>query len=224
IRGQDVPDRPEGLYGYTQSKWVAEKLMAIAHSRGIPTVIHRPAWIEGHSQTGVCNRSDFFRSLIKGCIQMGFAPDWNMPVDITPVDFISRAIVHLSQQSTSLGKAYNFSNPHAISWNQLVNWIQRFGYPLQQIPYQQWIAEVSKCVPQAPEHALYPFLEFLTEPQSEHQMSVPEIYFQTKSIHFDCQTLMEGLINMTEVYPVVDDKLLNTYFSYFVRTGFLEAP
>jgi amino acid adenylation domain-containing protein/thioester reductase-like protein len=224
IREQDVPDRPEGLYGYTQSKWVAEKLMAIAHARGIPTVIHRPAWIEGHSQTGACNRSDFFRSLIKGCIQMGLAPDWNMPVDITPVDFISRAIVHLSKQSTSLGKAYNFSNPHAISWNQLVNWIQTLGYPLQQIPYQQWIAEVSKRVSQAPENALHPFLEFLTEPHSEHQMSVPEIYFQTKSIHFDCQTLMEGLINMTEVYPPIDDKLLNTYFSYFIQTGFLEAP
>jgi thioester reductase-like protein len=224
IGGQDLLDRPEGLYGYTQSKWVAEKLMAIAQARGIPTTVHRPAWIEGHSQTGVCNQSDFLRSLIKGCIQLEIAPDWNMPIDVVPVDFISRAIVHLSQQSTSLGKAYNFSNPHTISWHQLVDWMRGFGYPVQQIPYPQWIAEVRRRVQQSPENALYPFLAFLTEPVPESQRSVPEIYFRTKSIRFDCQTLMDDLATMTSVYPSIDDQLLTTYFSYFVRTGFLEAP
>lgn len=224
IEEQDVPDRPEGLYGYTQSKWVAEKLMAIAHSRGIPTTIYRPAWIEGHSQTGVCNRSDFFRSLIKGCIQMGLAPDWNMPVDLTPVDFISQAIVHFSRQNTSSGAAYNFSNPQTISWNQLVDWIRAFGCPLQQISYQQWIEEVKQRVEKTPDNALYPFLSFLTEPHPEYGMSIPEIYFQTKSLHFNRQNLTNRLMNMNKVYPTVDDKLLNTYFSYFVRSGFLEAP
>lgn len=65
IHAQDVADRPEGMYGYTQSKWVAEKLLAIAQSRGIPTTIHRPAWVEGHSQTGICNQGDFFAASLK---------------------------------------------------------------------------------------------------------------------------------------------------------------
>ena len=224
IREQDLPDRSAGLYGYTQSKWVAEKLIAIAQARGIPASIHRPAWIEGHSQTGICNRSDFLRSLIKGCIQLGLAPDWNMPIDIVPVDWISRAIVRLSQQNTSSGKVYNFSNPQAISWNQLVRWMCDWGYEIEQIPYQQWLEKVLDRVSLDRDHALHPFRAFLTEKIPEQQMSVPEIYFQTNSIRFDSQNVVKGLANTACTYPPIDDRLLSTYFSYLIHSGFLESP
>ncbi|MBD3886057.1 amino acid adenylation domain-containing protein [Phormidium tenue FACHB-886] len=224
ISEQDLPNRSEGLYGYTQSKWVAEKLIAIAQSRGIPASIHRPAWIEGHSQTGVCNSSDFLRSLIKGCIQLGIAPDWNMPIDIVPVDWISRAIVHLSQKNDSSGKAFNFSNPQAITWNQLVNWMHNFSYEIEQVSYEYWLEKVLTYVRAVPEHALYPFLTFLSEKTPEQQMSVPEIYFRTNSIRFDSQNVRSGLANLPCDYPAVDDRLLLTYFSYLIHSGFLAAP
>jgi len=39
---EDALDHSEGLYdGYAQSKWVAEKLMMTARSRGIPVCIYR---------------------------------------------------------------------------------------------------------------------------------------------------------------------------------------
>jgi thioester reductase-like protein len=224
IREQDLPEQSAGLYGYTQSKWVAEKLIAIAQARGIPASIHRPAWIEGHSQTGICNRSDFLRSLIKGCIQLGLAPDWNMPIDIVPVDWISRAIVRLSQQNTSSGKVYNFSNPQAISWNQLVRWMCDWGYEIEQISYQQWLEKVLDRVSLDRDHALHPFRAFLTEKIPEQQMSVPEIYFQTNSIRFDSQNVVKGLANTACTYPPIDDRLLSTYFSYLIHSGFLESP
>ena len=217
--------RTEGLYGYTQSKWVAEKLIAKAHSRGLSTSIYRPTWIEGHSQTGVANRPGFLRSLIKGCIQLGLAPDWNMQVDIVPVDYTASAIIHLSRRISSSGKAFHVSNPQSISWNQLVNWMRAFGYPLQHVPYSKWIAEVMRLVQKTPENALYPFLTFLSEKIEQQQMTVPEIYFQAKSsLRFDCQNTLDGLAGTAISCPPVDDKLLTTYFSYFIRTGFLEPP
>jgi amino acid adenylation domain-containing protein/thioester reductase-like protein len=221
---QDQPEYPEGLYGYTQSKWVAEKLLAIAKTRGIPSTVYRPAWVEGHSQTGICNRSDFFRSLIKGCIQLGIAPDWRMPVDLAPIDYISRAIVHLSLQDTASEKAFNFSNPQAISWHQLVNWMNKFGYSIQQIPYEQWIAEVRERIQHQSENALHPFSTFLFEKVAGQQMTIPEIYFQTNSIQFDCQTIVDGLAGLSDPYPPVDDTLLTTYFQQFIRSGFLAPP
>ena len=223
IQEQDLPDRITGLYGYTQTKWVSENLIRAAQARGIPAAIYRPAWIEGHTQTGICNHSDFLRSMIKGCLQLGIAPDWNMPVDIVPVDFVSQAIVHLSRQNNAFGKAFNLSNPSTISWQQLMNWLREWGYSLQLLPYQQWISEAIDRIRLAPDNALYPYLAFLTEP-SEQQMTVPEIYFRTNHLRFDCQNVVDGLVDSTIAYPTIEDKMLTTYFSYFINSGFLNSP
>ncbi|MEM8642975.1 MAG: thioester reductase domain-containing protein, partial [Cyanobacteria bacterium P01_G01_bin.54] len=223
IREQDEPAEPKGLYGYTQSKWVAEKLLAIAQSRGIPTMVYRPAWIEGHSETGICNRSDFLRSLIKGCIQLGVAPDWLMPIDLVPVDYISKGIVHLSLHQAT-GQAFNFANPQTILWNQLVDWMVTYGYRLQRMSYPDWLALVKSQVKPGSDSSLAPFLAFLTEPSPGSERTVPEIYFQTHTLQFDIQNLQQELANYAIApYPTVID-MLPIYFDYFISSGFLEPP
>lgn len=223
IRSQDAADRPEGMYGYTQSKWVAEKLLAIAQSRGIPTTIHRPAWVEGHSQTGACNQGDFLRSFIKGCLQLGFAPDWQMPIDIVPVDYLSRAIVHLSTQATSAGQAYNFANPRAIDWLQLVDWLNNYGYRLEKIPYTDWLSLIKAKVTPTCDNALAPYLSFLTERSLEYPMTIPEIYFQTHRLQFENENLSQSLSEVTCSLPSVVC-LLSLYFSHFISSGYLNPP
>ncbi len=223
VHCQDTANRPEGLYGYTQSKWVAEKLLAIAQSRGIPTTIHRPAWVEGDSQTGYCNQGDFLRSLIKGCLQLGVAPDWQMPIDFTPVDYLSKAIVYLSHQGTSAGQSYNFANPQAIWWNQLVDWLKDYGYPLKQLSYFDWLAVVKAEVTPLSDNALIPYLSFLTELSSDYSMTIPEIYFRTHRLQFENSNLHRDLAGLHCSYPAVVD-LLNLYFSHFVDIGYLHPP
>jgi len=220
IHAQDAADRPEGMYGYTQSKWVAEKLLAIAQSRGIPTTIHRPAWVEGHSQTGICNQGDFLRSFIKGCLQLEFAPDWQMPIDIVPVDYLSQAIVHLSTQATSAGKAYNFANPHAIDWPQLIDWLNDYGYSLEKIPYTDWLSLIKAKITPACDNALAPYFSFLTERSLEYPMTIPEIYFRTHRLQFENENL---LAEMSCSFPSVVS-LLPLYFSYFTDSGYLNSP
>ncbi len=223
VHFQDAADHPEGLYGYTQSKWVAEKLLAIAQSRGIPTTIHRPAWVEGDSQTGYCNQGDFLRSLIKGCLQLGVAPDWQMPIDFTPVDYLSKAIVYLSHQEISAGQSYNFANPRAIWWNQLVDWLKDYGYTLEQIPYFDWLALVKAEVTPLSENALTPYLSFLTELSSEYSMTIPEIYFRTHRLQFENSNLHQDLADLDCSYPSVVN-LLQLYFSHFIDIGYIHPP
>ena len=76
---EDTPiDRSENIdSGYTQSKWVAEKLVKIAGDRGIPISIYRPGRISGHSKTGVCNSNDHTFRMIRGCIKLGSVPKDN---------------------------------------------------------------------------------------------------------------------------------------------------
>jgi len=54
-------------------------------------------------------------------------------VDMTPVDYVSSAIVHLSRQKESLGKAFHLVNPHSLHLSKLVNEINALGYPLKQM-------------------------------------------------------------------------------------------
>ncbi|MEL6165115.1 MAG: SDR family oxidoreductase, partial [Cyanobacteria bacterium J06628_3] len=140
----DPLDKTEGLEnGYCQSKWVAEKLVMEARERGLPVSIYRLARVTGHSQTGICNTDDLFCRLIKGCIQMGIAPQMDGVVDnLTPVDFVSKAIIHLSQQKETLGKAFHLLNPRSTSMNELFKLIPTLGYPLEQVPYQKWFENI----------------------------------------------------------------------------------
>src|SRR4028119_1097527 len=83
---------------YSQSKWVAEKLIEIGRERKIPISIYRPGRISGHSQTGACNSSDSLYRLLAGCVQLGCVFDGDKLMNLAPVDYVSRAIVHLSRQ------------------------------------------------------------------------------------------------------------------------------
>jgi thioester reductase-like protein len=60
VTESDDIDRSEGIYlGYSQSKWVSERLVKIAGDRGLPITIHRPPLVSG-SQS---NRSLEYRRL-----------------------------------------------------------------------------------------------------------------------------------------------------------------
>lgn len=204
--------------GYDQSKWVAEKLVSIARSRGLPVCIYRPGRISGHSQTGVSNTDDLIFRMIQGCIQVGSVPSQDITEDMTPVDYVSRAIVYLSKQKESLEKTFHLISPYPIHWNELVNWIRSFGYPLQQISYDKWRAELLDVTAHSLEHPLYPLVSLFSENEFEGQK------WNSAVLQFDCQNTLDGLAGTSIACPIVDAKLFSTYLSYFIRNGFLNAP
>jgi amino acid adenylation domain-containing protein/thioester reductase-like protein len=207
---------PEG--GYTQSKWVAEKLVAIARDRGLPVSIYRLGRVSGHSKTGVFNPNDFLYRLLIGCIQLGSAPDGEFLEGLLPVDYVSKAIVHLSKQQESLGKAFHLVNPQLLDLKVLFNVIRSFGYPLQQLSYDQWRSELVKIAERSPEHTLYSLVPFF--PPREGADSKPKL----ATLQFDCQNTLNGLTDSSIFCPPTDEKLLRTYLSYLVRSNILKAP
>jgi thioester reductase-like protein len=208
--------------GYAQSKWVAEKLVMKARDRGLTVSIYRPGTITGHSQTGVCNTDDLLCRTIKGCIQLGRVVDLDMMLDMMvemiPVDYVSRAIVHLSRQKESRAKAFHLVNPHPMPVSDLVNWFRSVGYALEQVSYDKWRAELIDHAERSSENALHPLLPLFSEEipsQEETELQEPQ---------FDCQNTLDGLAGTDIVCPPVDTELLGTYFSYFMSCGFLDAP
>ena len=225
VKEEDTPEACESLQsGYAQSKWVSERLAAIANSRGIPVCIYRLGRITGDSQTGICNTDDFMSRMIKGCIQIGYIPesDSDALVDMTPADYASQAIVHLSQQQQLLGQVFHIVNPTPIRIQPLLNWlISSSGYLLKPVSYEQWREELIKVTKSSQDNALYPLLpRFLlksTEESKDSQLDLSES-------KFDCRNTLEGLQGTNICCPQVNDKLLKTYFQYYRQSNYLEPP
>ncbi len=223
IQESTTPEHSAGLHtGYTQSKWVAEQLIAIARFRNLPISIYRPSFVAGHGQTGAGNTQDFLFRMIKGCIQLGNAPDINMAFSITPVDYVSKAIIHLSKQKESRSKTFHLVNPHhiAIHWSEIVNWTCSFGYPLQRVTYEQWQAALSELGERSLSNALYPLLPLFSKTETEAEKKSHQLVVR----QFDCQNTLIGLVGTSLVCPPVNAELLSNYLSYFIRSSFLEFP
>ena len=219
ILESEALDKTEGLEnGYCQSKWVAEKLVMEARERGLPVSIYRLARVTGHSQTGICNTEDLFCRLIKGCIQMGIAPEMDAVLDnLTPVDYVSKAIIHLSQQKESLGKAFHLLNPDSTPMNELFKLIPALGYPLEQVSYQKWIEQLIKESQLDTDNVLKPLLPIYSQNTTESTESIPEPEFGLTNTH-------QGLAGTDIICPAMQQTLLEIYFSYFIKSGYLTAP
>ncbi|MEH2290126.1 thioester reductase domain-containing protein [Nostoc sp.] len=220
IREQDNIDNSQVPFGgYSQSKWVAEKLVTAARDRGLPVCIYRLGRISGHSKTGVFNINDYLYRLIIGCVQLGSIPDVALIQDIIPVDYASIAIVHLSEQQASWGKAFHLTHPQPVSTNLFFEKLRSLGYPIQQISYEQWHTQLLNVAANSPEHALYPLVSLLSGKNNSSEAPASD----AAVLQFDCQNTLDGLKNISITCPSIDDQLLNVYFSYLINNGFL-AP
>ncbi|HLO86980.1 MAG TPA: thioester reductase domain-containing protein [Nostocaceae cyanobacterium] len=221
VKEQDEFNDWQGIFlGYSQTKWVAEKLVKVARDRGLPVTIHRPPLISGDSQTGICNTHDFINLMIKGCLQMGCFPDVDYMLDMSPVDYVSKAIVYLSRKQTSIGKAFHLQHPQPVSLKSLVDWIRSFGFSLEMIPYEQWQAELMNNVT-SQDNPLFTLRPFLLERWSDEQITIPDLYLQTRRPIISCQETLAALEGSGVVCPPIDAKMLMTYTSYLIQTGFL---
>lgn len=213
LEEKDLANGTEPLDGYAQSKWVAEKLVRAAHVRGIPTSIYRPGMISGHSQTGASQANDLVCRLIKGLIQLGCAPKLDVKLNLAPVDYVSQAIVHLSQQPASLGKAFHLVNSHALPFRELVNQIRSLGYSIQWTDYDQWQTQLIEAASSSVDNALSPLLFLLTEWGVNSEMP----YLETAALvshTLDDRHTLTGLTGTEITCPPVDAKLLRAYLTY----------
>ena len=213
VMESDPLDGSGPLYvGYAQTKWVAEKLVSTARSRGLPVWIYRPN-LCSDSRTGVFNPHDHISLLLKGCVQSGLTPDLNLRVSGAPVDFAARAIVSLSRMPAAPDRAYHLVNPNDISWNEFCQWFASQGYPLKRVSFPDWRQGILKSVRTDPGNALMPLLPFV----SEHGFDY------AKLPRFDCTDTSEQLRAAGLSCPPTDDAILRTWLRYYQESGYLKG-
>lgn len=235
---RELGDEDGVLYGgYPQSKWVAEQLVVRARALGLPVCIYRPGIITGDSRTGAWSTSDATCRMIKLSVDSGITPDIDAAMDMTPVDYVSRAIVQLSKGSQAIGQIYHLANPRPVHVKELVSWIRSLGYPIRHTSYENWRSEMSALAGHISIAQLFsmPLADkvpgWMTNLlSSSYQSGVDGVIsaigarYATQSVRLDCENTIRDLAGTSIACPVVDHSLLNIYFSYFIRVGFLKAP
>ena len=206
---------PVPVGGYNRTKWVAEQLVAQVRDRGLPVTIYRPGPISGHSQTGAFNANDFLYHLMQGYVQLGIAPQGEMPLDILPVDYISRAIVHLSQQSTSLGKTFHLIHPQPVSSDVLFTACHAAGYPIQRVSYDHWYTQLMEIAQGAKDHPLYPLVSLFSSRRNAGGSSSLDVL----DTPFDCQNTLNGLADAAIRCPPLNKELFGMYLEALKASG-----
>ncbi|KAF2762990.1 putative hybrid NRPS/PKS enzyme [Pseudovirgaria hyperparasitica] len=129
------------LDGYGHSKWVAEQLVVEASRRGMPVRIIRAGTISGHSTSGASNAWDLLNALFVESVRIGYFPDvpgWR--AEMTPVDFVSKAIVHLGNQTHADQLVFHLGDPNPIPTKELFQHLTDLGYPTEPLEFDEWVA------------------------------------------------------------------------------------
>jgi thioester reductase-like protein len=198
---------------------VAERLVAAARERGLAAAIYRPGRIVGHSTTGIWNTDDFACRAVRGSIELGVVPDLDPLDSMSPVDFVAKAIVHLSRQPRAFEPgAFHVVNPEFYLWRRLFDYMRRRGYALEDISYREWRRRLGE----ASENALKPLLPLFSVPPEHGSDGSGQRWSVLPAPN--CSRASDGLGGAV-VCPPLDDALWDRYFEFFRRTGYIQpAP
>jgi thioester reductase-like protein len=181
--------------------------------------VYRPSLVAGDSRTGAWNSDDITCKMIKSWVGLGNVPAVNTEMNLVPVDYVSQAIVRLSLQEGSLGKCFHLANSHTVKVDDLVSWIEAFGYPLKRIPYDRWRTELLNPVKGLREDAMYSVIPLLSMSAAiEGPKMVQAIP------NFDRHNTTAALASTGISSPPVDAGTFEKYLVYLVRSGFLASP
>jgi len=190
--------------GYAMSKWVAEKMVAVAESRGLPVSILRPGNMAGSSLTGISNPDDLNYLLIQGILETGCAPllDTVYALDLTPVDFAAKAVTQLAALSPHLviGQRMHLQSPHKpVPLKNIVDLLNdQLGYCIKSVTRDEWMQRISTTS----EQLFSGWLSF-------------EKYFEAYTwLEMDSDNLQQALKNSKVKCPDFDIQLLKKWFPY----------
>jgi thioester reductase-like protein len=211
---RDAPD------GYMLSKWASEALVIAARARGVPVTIFRPTWVIGHTRTGASAPHNFLLLQLKCYLELGVFPDIppSEPYNGVPIDYLARAVVHLSRQADSLGKIFHPWAPSQVEFGEVYRWIADFGYEFDVVPRRQVVDRLKRLDQSNSFYPLVPLLERMwagPEEDDEPDSYNPEV---------ECANANAGLAGSGIECPPTDRDLVQGCLSYMIETGFLDPP
>jgi len=146
-------------FGYSQSKWVAERLVQDATARGLMTRIFRPALVTP-SIDGGGHSFDIAIRLLVFMIKHGIGVDALNQVSFVPVDVVADNIVAISTSSDIRNGIYHVTRDSYANMADITNIITDFtGRRFELFTLPDFVSEVIKRCQR--DDLLFPLLDFL---------------------------------------------------------------
>jgi amino acid adenylation domain-containing protein/thioester reductase-like protein len=199
--------------GYGRSKWVAERLVTAARARGIPTTIYRPGRISGDSRTGACNLNDYLFLMLRNVQRTGSVPHLKRYVDLVPVNFVSRAIVHLSRRPEARDRTFHLVNPQPLPFPELIATLQTLGAELRTVSPELWGEELRSSDGRSAASVAAPAAVRPPRRRAESRRG---------RVAIDASHTWAALAGSGITCPAVDVELVAVYYSYLKRNGLLD--
>ncbi|RJR35907.1 MAG: amino acid adenylation domain-containing protein, partial [Desulfobacteraceae bacterium] len=208
----ELGERPISTNGYILSKWAAERILLHHAEKGLPVNIFRPGNITGHSVTGICPaEKNHALLLVKGCIQMKCAPEWNRPIEMTPVDTLAEAILRLSLSSRG-PSVFNMNNPLELGWAEYIEALRKLGFDVEMVSVDEWRNRLERI---DETNALFPLRELYL--QARMDLIDPESHAPATQ---DSSTTQAALRKLGVSYLRDYARYLQTVVGYLKESGF----
>jgi len=146
-------------FGYSQSKWVAEQLVAEATRHGLGTRIFRPSLITP-SLIGGGSNFDITIRLLAFMIKQGIGVNTLNQVSFVPADVTANNIVAIANQPDSINGTFHITRDDYSNMTDITNIITaQTGRQFDGFPLRTFIPElIRRCTK---DDLLFPLLDFL---------------------------------------------------------------
>jgi thioester reductase-like protein len=194
--------------GYVASKWVGEKLFALASERGIPCNIFRLGLVWADTRLGRYDELQWGYRILKSCLLSGYGiQDYHYSMAPTPVDYVARAIVHLANRHPDGGGVFHISSVEQMAEGLFERCNEAGGAALELLPFYQWTREIKRLHQQGRTLPDVPLIDYSFS-MSEESFQEHQRALSAAKIRFGCARTHQELEEAGIVAPVLDDELL----------------
>ncbi|KUN90898.1 hypothetical protein AQJ67_43365 [Streptomyces caeruleatus] len=211
--GALAPTDPAGpgsqlLTGYTQSKYVAERMIDIARSRGLPVTVYRADAVCGDQRNGACQTRDFIWLSLRGGLQAKALPsDADAVIGMIPVDYVAAAMAQLSLTPSAAGRTFHLQNRKPVSFREIADRLRASGHPLDDTAWDDFVATVRADR----DNALFPVIDVFSALMRLGEAS---------HVPVDVAGTEQALAGSGITCPEIGPELIDLYARFFAETGY----
>jgi thioester reductase-like protein len=190
---------------YYQSKWVSEMQMQHAREGGLQVNIYRPGSLVCDLENGVPVKNEFSFRIVEGCRQLGFAPDIDFDLSLTPLDVVAEIVSTIAAKDKKLNTNYSIVNPNRINIKNIILRLIEEGFSIKFVPMVKWTELVKKLEISSDKNPAIPVLDVLVD-----------LMKYEETIKLNTNTM--SIIGNTDIcFPVNAEIIEDAYVKGFVR-------
>jgi amino acid adenylation domain-containing protein/thioester reductase-like protein len=196
--------------GYAASKWVAEKIFALAQARGVPCNIFRLGLVWADSEQGRYDELQREYRVLKSCLLSGYGiAGYRHATPPTPIDYVARSVVFLASRHPQGGGMFHLSASRQPADGLFERCNAVAGTSLELLPYYAWICEMKRLHLRGWSLPAVPLIEYAFS-MNEASFDDRQDRLRDMQLHVDCSRTCEELEQAGIVAPFLDDDLLRS--------------